>query len=248
VIYFADVGKTGMSCDSCHVDGHGEGLFYTKTGMMRLWRSPTVRGVRDVPPYFNPPGHATIEDMFLHVGSRNRFQNPALTTVEVERGTRFVESLTLEPQPHRDAQGALLPVVPLPDAPTRTGRPREGLRVFLQHCAACHPPPLFSTDQDAATRRRFLAMHSPAHLPLRTAQQDLRFSFRTPPSLLGAFDVWPMFLSGAAGFAVEGNSVVVAHPHALSEVVRHHTGTDHGDGSVLTPQEQDDVISFVMSL
>lgn len=108
VLFFADVGRTGMSCDSCHVEGHTEGVFFTKTGQARVWRSPTLRGVRDVPPYFNPPAHATLEDTASFVGSRNRFQNPPLNATEVRLLTAYTRSLVTPPNPWRGDDGGLV--------------------------------------------------------------------------------------------------------------------------------------------
>jgi hypothetical protein len=248
VLYFADLGRTGMSCDACHVEGHHEGVFYTKTGMMRLWRSSTVRGVRDTPPYFNPPGHATLEEMASFVGGRNRFQNPPLTPAETERLVVYTRAITTLPNPFRAAGGGLVEELALGEG--RSGRPREGRRIFETRCAGCHPPPLFSTDQDEATRRRFLKPGTPAVLELRVEDQDTRFAPRTPPSLVGAWDVWPMFLSGAAGFRVsaEGPWLEAADRLPLRAVLERHAPREHGDASALAPEARADLEAYLMSL
>src|SRR4029434_3923663 len=44
VCYYADMGRSGMSCDSCHLEGHDEGILFEKTHPLRIYRSPTVRG------------------------------------------------------------------------------------------------------------------------------------------------------------------------------------------------------------
>src|SRR5262249_42508103 len=54
VLYYSDLGRTSMSCDACHMDGHTEGIFFAKTHPMRIYRSPTILGSRDTPPYFTP--------------------------------------------------------------------------------------------------------------------------------------------------------------------------------------------------
>ena len=48
----------------------------------------------------------------------------------------------------------------------------------------CHPPPLFTTDQDARTRGRYLDVGTPPALPLRLEQQELGPGGFAPPSLV----------------------------------------------------------------
>jgi mono/diheme cytochrome c family protein len=248
VLYFADVGRTGMSCDVCHLEGHGDGVFFTKTHMERIWRSPTVRGARDTPPYFNPPAHATLADTVSYVGSNNRFQNPPMSPEEVRLLTLYTAGYTTFANPYRDQDGGLLASVPLEGG--RAGVPARGRRLFEARCAACHPPPLFSTDQDEQTRRRFSKLGTQAVLPIRVPMQDTSFELRTPPSLVGARDVWPMLLSGAAGFAVSasGNYLEVRDHSPIRAVLERNSDPTHGDAQDLSPQERADLEAFVLSL
>lgn len=248
VLYFADLGRTGMSCDACHLEGHSEGVFFTKTGMMRIWRSTTNRGVRDTPPYFNPPAHPTVEDMAAYVGSRNRFQNPPMSPSEVEQLSTFVRSYTTLPNPFRDATGGMLPDLELTDG--RHGRPDAGRVIFEARCAGCHPPPLFSTDQDETTRRRFQKVGTPLAMDLRVSQQDTSFVVRTPPSLVGAWDVWPMLLTGAAGYRVsaEGPWLEVADRAPIRAVLERYSPRPHGDAMSLSEEERRDLEAYVLSL
>jgi len=248
VLYFADVGRTGMSCDVCHLEGHGEGVFYTKTHMERIWRSPTVRGVRDTPPYFNPPGHPTLEDTVGYVGSNNRLQNPPMSPEEIRLLSLYTRAYTTLSNPWRSATGGLLPSVPLDGG--RKGDPVHGWRIFEVRCASCHPPPLFSTDQDAPTRARFGKVGTPESLPLRAEQQDLSFDRRTPPSLVGAWDVWPMLLSGAAGFGVSpaGDALELRDRAPIRAVLERYSPKAHGDAMELDPEARADLEAFVNSL
>ena len=66
-----------------------------------------VRGTRETPPYFNPPGHVSLEDTASYVGGRNRFQNPPLTDAEIQRLALFSAAMTTPPNPHRAADGGL---------------------------------------------------------------------------------------------------------------------------------------------
>ena len=80
------------------------------------------------------------------------------------------------------ADGAPLGKLELPDG--HRGHPRAGLALFETRagCAGCHPAPLFTTDQDPATRGRFLDVGTPRLLPLRPQQQELHFAGVGPPA------------------------------------------------------------------
>lgn len=248
VLYFADLGRTGMSCDSCHLEGHSEGVFFTKTGMMRLWRSPTLRGVRDTPPYFNPPAHPTLEDTVAYVGSRNRFQNPRMSPPEIEKLALFTATYTTLPNPFRDDTGGIVDALDLGDG--LVGHPKKGAKIFEARCAGCHPPPLYALDQDPATRTRFQKVGTPPALEIRVDQQDLSFQPRTPPSLVGAWDVWPMLLSATAGYRVarDGQWLEVGDRHPIRAVLERYSPSAHGDAMKLSPEARADLEAFVMSL
>src|SRR5215470_17960048 len=85
ILYFTDMGKTAMSCDACHLEGHTEGVFFSKTHPMRIYRATTVRGSRETPPYFTPASTHSIWETARDVGNRNRFHNPDLSDDEVNR-------------------------------------------------------------------------------------------------------------------------------------------------------------------
>ncbi|WP_369945888.1 MtsA protein [Vitiosangium sp. GDMCC 1.1324] len=247
VLYFADLGRTAMSCDTCHLEGHTGGVFFAKTRPMRIYRSTTALGSRDTPPYFTPASTFSLAETMRTVGSRNRFHNPDLTDAEVEALTLYVSLLPTPPNPFRDEHGAPLETVELPDG--RRGSPSRGRDVFEGKggCVACHPAPLFTLDQDSKTRGRFLEVGTPNALPLRLEQQSLVPGFG-PPSLVGAWDVWPMLGSGTAGFEVrEGNRLVVGTRFPLRAVVEM-SGPAHGDMKALTPGEQDDLLAWLLSL
>ena len=72
-----------MSCDSCHLEGHDEGILFEKTHPLRIYRSPTVRGTRETPPYFTPASTFSLAETSRIVGDRNRYMNPTLTESEV---------------------------------------------------------------------------------------------------------------------------------------------------------------------
>jgi DNA-binding beta-propeller fold protein YncE len=246
VLYYADMGRTAMSCDACHMEGHTGGVFFEKTRPMRIYRSTTVRGSRDTPPYFTPASTFSIAETIHMVGSRNRFQNPELTGNEVEALTLFTALVPTLPNPFVGEDGAPPETLALPDG--RTGKPAEGRAIFEGKggCAACHPAPLYTLDQSPETRGRYLQVGTPIALPLRLEQQEL-VPGAAPPALIGSWDVWPMLTSASAGYEVKGDRLVVGTRFPLRAVVES-AGPEHGNAQALTPQERDDLIAFLLTL
>lgn len=246
VLYFADMGRTAMSCDACHLEGHTGGVFFEKTKPMRIYRSTTVRGSRDTPPYFTPASTHSIAETIKTVGNRNRFQNPALTDVEVEALSLFTSLVPTLPNPFRGEDGAPPETLVLPDG--HTGRPAEGQALFEGKggCTACHPAPLYTLDQDPATRGKYLEVGTPIALPLRLDQQEL-VPGAAPPALLGTWDVWPLLTSASAGYEVKGDRLVVGTRFPLRAVLEN-SGPQHGNAQALTPQERDDLLAFLLTL
>ncbi len=246
VLYYADMGRTAMSCDACHLEGHTGGVFFEKTRPMRIYRSTTVRGSRDTPPYFTPASTHSIAETIKTVGARNRYQNPQLTDVEVEALTLFTALLPTLPNPFVAEDGAPPEELSLPDG--RSGRPAQGREIFEGKggCVACHPAPLYTLDQSSETRGQYLEVGTPLALPLRIEQQEL-MPGAAPPSLMGAWDVWPMLTSASAGYEVRGDRLVVGTRFPLRAVLES-AGPAHGNAQALTPQEQDDLLAFLLTL
>jgi hypothetical protein len=247
VLYYADLGRSAMSCDACHLEGHTGGVFFEKTRPLRIYRSTTALGSRDTPPYFTPASTHSLAETMSEVGSRNRFFNPPMSDPEVDALSLFVSLLPTPPNPHRGTEGAPLQQLELPGG--ALGHPAAGRSLFTGKagCAGCHPPPLYTLDQDAATRGRYLEVGTPPVLPLRPEQQDkLPGGFGTP-SLVGAWDVWPMLGTGSAGFSVQGERLVVSERFALRAVLEL-SGSAHGQVQGLTPQERNDLLAFLLTL
>jgi hypothetical protein len=110
------MGRSGMSCDSCHPEGHDEGVLFEKTHPLRIYRSPTVRGARETPPYFTPASTRSLAETARMVGDRNRYMNPTLTESEVRQLTLFSATVTNLPNPYRGPDGAPPAAVALPEA------------------------------------------------------------------------------------------------------------------------------------
>jgi len=248
VLYFADVGRTSMSCDGCHLEGHTEGVFFEKTHPLRIYRATTVRGSRETPPYFTPASTFSLAETASVVGGRNRYHNPDPSPPEVEALALYTAGVTTLPNPFVGADGAPVPgELELFDH--QRGRPREGLKLFEAHCQSCHPPPHFTTDQDPSTRGRYLDVGTPEALPLRVEMQELVGRGMAPPSLLGAWDIFPMLSSGSAGLkVVDGDRLEVGARFALRDVVETHGGPRHGGSAALTAQERNDLLAYLLSL
>lgn len=248
VLYFADLGRTAMTCDACHLEGHGEGVLFEKTMPLRIYRSTTVRGSRETPPYFTPASTHSMGETSKVVGSRNRFQNPVMSPEEIEALTLFTSLIPTLPNPFVGDDGAPVEQLTLPDG--KSGSPRRGLMLFegKAGCASCHPSPQFTMDQDLATRERFIDVGTPRFMPLRAELQNTRFEGFGTPALVGAWDVFPMLTTGLAGLTVaEDGSVVVNDRFPLRAAVER-WAPRHGSADQLSDQERDDLLAWVLSL
>ncbi|WP_323383375.1 MtsA protein [Myxococcus dinghuensis] len=246
VLYYVDLGRTGITCDGCHVEGHTGGVFYEKTKPNRIYRSPTVLGSRDTPPYFTPASQHSLMETARFVGGRNRFHDPDPTDEEVEALTLFTSLMVTPPNPFRGEDGAPRETVTLPDG--RSGHPARGRALFegRGRCTECHPAPLYTLDQDAATRGQYLDVGTPIALPLRVELQDLVVG-AAPPSLVGTWDMWPLLTSATAGYGVRDGHLVVETRFPLRAVLES-AGPKHGGASDLTPAERDDLLAFLLTL
>jgi DNA-binding beta-propeller fold protein YncE len=248
VLYFADLGKTGMSCDTCHVEGNSGGVLFSKGHPIRIYRSTGIRDARDTPPYFNPASTQTLEETARHVGSRNRYQKPQVTDQEARYLGRYASEITTPPNPFVGEDGTPVQELELPDG--AKGHPLTGLALFegKAACKSCHPPPVFTTDQWPSTRGRYLAVGTPEFFPLREEMQDPHPRGYPPPTLLGVWDMFPLLGSGTGGLGVRGDQVVVITRFPLRWVLEHRGDAPHGAAAGLTAEEENDLLAYLMSL
>ncbi|HXX29153.1 MAG TPA: MtsA protein [Myxococcaceae bacterium] len=248
ILYFTDMGHSAMSCDACHLEGHGEGVLFEKTRPMRIYRSPTVRGTRETPPYFTPASTFTLEQTMITVGDRNRYFNPRLTESEVRRLSLFSAALSLLPNPFVGPDGAPPASVSLPDG--ERGDARAGLLLFegKAACAECHPAPYFTLDQWPKTRGQYLDVGTPHLLPLRPELQDSTYVGMPPPALAGAWDVFPMLSTGAGGLSVGADGKLhVRNRFALRDVLENYSHAPLPRVE-LTPGERNDLLAYLLTL
>jgi hypothetical protein len=248
VLYHADLGRTAMSCDACHVDGHNEGVLFEKTMPLRIYRSTTVRGSRETPPYFTPASTRSMGETMKVVGGRNRFHNPAPSPTEIEALTLYGSLIPTLPNPFVGADGAPLEALTLPDG--KVGHPRKGLLLFEGRaaCSSCHPAPQFTTDQDPATRGRFIDVGTPHFMPLREKMQNTRFEGFGTPALVGSWDVFPLFTTGLAGLEVKEDGAVKVKTRFPLRPAIEDFAPKHGRADLLTAEEKDDLLAYVLSL
>lgn len=248
ITYHTDVGLSRMSCAACHPDGHTGGLLFTKGQPMRIYRSPTMRAVRDSAPYFTPTMLPSLRHMARDVLGRNRFYDPVPNQREIAALAHYAETITSLPNPWMLDAGGLPPTITLEDG--REGAPRAGLAIFERlGCESCHPPPQFTTDQDAETRGR-LYQGTPLALELRKEMQDMEPNPGWPPvSLVGVWDTFPLLASGAGGMKIDGEAAVPSGRLALREVLEAPLAAGvHAAAASLTPQERDDLIAYLLTL
>jgi hypothetical protein len=248
VIYFTDFGRTAMTCDTCHPDGHTAGVLFEKTKPMRIYRSTTIRGALETPPYFTPPSEKSLGSTAEFVLNRNRFMNPTPTPSELDDVVTYSAAIPTLPNPYAGEHGEPPETMTLPDG--KTAHPRRGVALFegKADCARCHPGPTFTTDQDGATRGKLMKVGTPELFDLRKELQDPFYAGFAPPALVGIWDVFPMFTTGSAGLKAEADgSLVVETRWPLRKAV---TGfaPQHGHADALTPEEVDDLLGYVQSL
>ncbi len=248
LLYFADMGHSAMSCDACHLEGHGEGILFEKTRPLRIYRSPTVRGTRESPPYFTPASALTLEQTVSTVGDRNRYFNPRLDNDEVRRLSLFTATLSLLPNPFVGVDGAPPTTLILPDG--KGGNPRAGLALFegKAGCAGCHPAPYFTLDENVRTRGQYLDVTTPHLFPLRPELQDATYVGMPTPALIGAWDVFPMLSTGAAGLKASADGKLhVSNRFVLRDVVENYSHSP-APRVELTASERDDLLAYLMTL
>lgn len=249
ILYFTDVGKTAMTCDACHVEGHTGGVFFTKKHPQRISRATTLRGSRETPPYFTPASAASIREAAQKMGNRNRLHNPDLNEDEINGLALYTEDIATLPNPFVGDNGAPVEKLQLPDG--RMGHPRRGMELFegVAGCTLCHPAPLFTTDQDPTTRGRYMEVGTPRVLPIRVEMQEPAKSGFAPPSLLGAWDIFPLLGTGAAGLKARSDeTLAVTTRFPLRTVVEMFGKPPHGNSAALNQQERDDLLAYLLSL
>lgn len=198
--FFTDVKKTGVSCATCHIDDHQDGVFFeADVRGPRLRRVLSVRGTRDFLPLLQDqlvPDLLSFTDIVVQAerggpipcipcieigGSPFCFGGGSCTVTsdsENQQNALYAKAITFFPNPNLEPDGSFSTAVPLPGGVT--GDAVRGAEVFDQlGCQGCHPEPLFTIDQlrafDSSTLGQPLRMRdvqTPVFIPLRAKCQD----------------------------------------------------------------------------
>jgi DNA-binding beta-propeller fold protein YncE len=200
--FFTDVRHTNVSCATCHIDDHQDGVFFeADVRGPRLRRVLSVRNTRDTPPLLQDqlvPDLAAFTDIvvqaerggpvpcnacveiggvfFCFGGEGSCFQS---SVSENQQNTLYAKAITFFPNPNLNPDGSFSTSVPLPGG--LTGNARLGAEIFDQlDCQSCHPEPLFTIDQfrdfdigGLGQPVRMRDLGTPVAIPLREKCQDL---------------------------------------------------------------------------
>lgn len=251
ILFSTDIGRSGMSCDSCHLDGHTSGILYEKTHPLRIYRVTTLRGIRDSAPYFTPSALPSLPVVAHDVLARNRFHNPDPSEPEIAALAEYQALIAVPPNPNVGPNGEPKTQLTLPDG--RVGNAVHGMQLFESPavgCATrmCHPRPTFSADQDPQTRNHFEDVGTPVILPLHPEWQEQAWKGWPPPPLTGTWDVFPLLESGAGGLAVQDGAVIPAQTFAQRAVLELKGGRPHGHTESLSAEDKDDLLAYLLSL
>jgi len=199
----------GLSCNSCHVNGHNNpdfnipghsarpgGLDATgslfnpaaEDGVANPVDIPSLRGIRYLAPYGRDGRIASLREFTRHV-IVNEFAGPEPAPMLLDALVAYMNEFEFLPNPRLDAAGGL--------APGASAGERRGAAAFGAACAACHVPATAFTDgraHDVGTEGRF----------------------RTP-TLLGVADSAPY---GHDGRWPDLAAAVAGHAPALGEAER----------------------------
>lgn len=198
--FFTDVKKTGVSCATCHIDDHQDGVFFeADVRGPRLRRVLSVRGTRDFVPLLQDqlvPDLLSFTDIVVQAerggpipcipcieinGTPFCFNGGTCTVTsdsENQQNAAYAKAITFFPNPNLNPDGSFSTAVPLPGG--GTGDAVLGGQLFdALACGTCHPEPMFTIDQlrafDSSTLGQPLRMRetgTPVFIPLRSKCQD----------------------------------------------------------------------------
>jgi cytochrome c peroxidase len=153
----------GVSCLDCHVNGHTTGQFHltpdvrpqserfriettTLRGVFAQTRFGSKRNIRSLDQFSRTEENSAYFDGDISLAERKGARK--FTDRETMAMDHMMSILDFPPTPKLDAQGKL-------DPTKATEAERRGEKVFAQHCASCHPAPIYSDNlaHDLKTER-----------------------------------------------------------------------------------------------
>jgi YVTN family beta-propeller protein len=208
------------SCNTCHSDGHTNGLDFDtlndgwqdlSTAHKRSRKKvPTLRGVTRTGPWTWHGWQRSLEDSVVESFTKS-MQGPKPSPEDVKAVVAFLETLDFPPNPYRAPDGALSPAA------------ERGKAVFRSPkaaCNTCHGGPEFTDGK----------IHE-----VGLEEPDDVYQGYNPPSLRGVYDKDPYLHDGRSKTLRDA----LTGPHNPEDVT--------GLGS-LSEQELDDLIAYLKSL
>jgi len=201
-----------FSCHSCHRDGHTSGQIWdtlNDDSVDTFKLTPTLRGVTQTGPWTWHGWQKSLARA-MHKSVTDTLNGPRpLSPSETRDLLTFLQSLHPPTSPHRTPAGGLTPAA------------QRGQRLFhgRSGCAACHPPPLFTSPQTYDVGLGSF--------------QDV-FEGYNPPSLRG--------LHARRRFLHDGRATRLEQL-----LLRHHRPQDLG-GEPLSSADRRDLIAYLRSL
>ena len=208
------------SCNTCHSDGHTNGLnFDTRNDgwqdlstahLKSRKKVPTLRRVVNTGPWTWHGWQSSVDDAIIESFTKS-MQGTRPKADEVEAVAAYLATLDFPRNPHRDADGKLSAAAARGEAIFRAGK---------NGCASCHGGPEFSDGK----------LHDVGLL-----ERGDVYRSHNPPSLRGVYDKDPYLHDGRSPTLRD----VLTGPHGPESLV---------GGEPLTPTELDDLIAYLKSL
>ena len=208
------------SCNTCHSDGHTNGLnFDTRNDgwqdlsanhLTSRKKVPTLRRVALTAPWTWHGWQTSIDDAIIESFTKS-MQGPKTTSGEVAALAAYLDTLDFPRNPYREAGGAL------------SAAARRGQVVFQASkngCATCHTGPEFTDGK----------LHDVGLLERRDV-----YRAHNPPSLRGVYDKDPYLHDGRSPTLRD----TLTGPHGPESLV---------GGEPLSPTDLDDLIAYLKAL
>jgi len=208
------------SCNTCHSDGHTNGLNFdtrndgwqdlSSNHLRSRKKVPTLRRVAHTAPWTWHGWQTSLDDAIVESFTKS-MQGAAPSSKEVEALAAYLTTLDFPRNPHRDADGSLSP---------SARRGEEVFKAGKNGCASCHGGPEFSDGK----------LHDVGLL-----ERGDVYRSHNPPSLRGVYDKDPYLHDGRSPTLRD----VLTGPHGPESLV---------GGEPLSPTDLDDLIAYLKAL
>ncbi len=208
------------SCNTCHSEGHTNGLNFdtlndgwqdrSSNHLQSRKKVPTLRRVAYTAPWTWHGWQTSIDDAIIESFTKS-MQGKAPSSREVEALAAYLNTLDFPRNPHREADGSLSPAAKWGEVVFQAGK---------NGCALCHGGPEFSDGK----------LHDVGLL-----ERGDVYRSHNPPSLRGVYDKDPYLHDGRAATLRD----VLTGPHGPESLV---------GGEPLSGNDLDDLIAYLKAL